>query len=350
MELSELVELGVATFRGLSEAEDEVLVARLEALGIPSWLATRLVTFLPIAFGAQLLTGKLPEPMEVSVAGQPRRLADDAVYVACRARARVMSRDEAQLIATRSAVVKVVDQVLTQTGKWPTDGDFVLSVGALPEPDGSTQLPGAGEAFRAFLEAHGLGAASARSGARVFPVVSADRFRVQVDFTFADERLPKGLLIESFAGLGATWAVAIDEAIHKFERGVFHPIAAALVDRHAGGDQVNWETWADAEGPREVCLGLLLLLYNPVRVDVSPVLDGLRSCLHALPRDERAHTFRLFTARDGARVIANEVLLDGETWPEGLAVLERHPWPEASPVWGARLFGVVLPPSATRPA
>lgn len=346
MVLSELVELGVATFRGLSEAEDDLIVARLEALGLPAWLATRLVTFLPIAFGAQLLTGKLPEPSEVSVNGQPRRLGDDAVYLACRERARVMSRDEAQLIATRSAVVKVVDQVLSQTGKWPTDGDFVLSVGELPEPDGSL-LPGAAEAFRAFLEGHGLGSAASRCGARVFPVVTADRFRVQVDFTFADERLPKGFLIESFAGLGATWPDAISDAIRKFERGAFHPIVAALVDRRAGGDQVTWETWADAEGPRAVCLGSLLLLYNPVRVELAPVLDGLRSCLRAMPRDEKVHTFRVFTARDGATVLGNEVLLDGETWPEGLAVLERHALPNVSPVWGARLFGVVLPPSTT---
>lgn len=343
MELAEVVELGVAAFRGLTDSEDDVLVARLEALGLPAWLAARLVSWLPIAFGAQLLTGKVPEPEHASVDGAPCRLADDEVYRACRERARHMSRAEAQAIATRSAVVKVVDQVLTQTGKWPTEGEFVLSVGALPARDEATRLPSPTEAFRAFFEAHGLARSSERCQAYVFPVVSADRFRLQVDFVFNDERLPGGRVIESFGSVGGSWVDAITEAIRKFERGSLHVLIAGLVDRAACADQLTWETWADASGPREVCLGALLVLYNPIEVDVAPLLSALRELFRSLPRDDRAHTVRLYTARAGEQTFANEALLDGEPWPEALALVERHAWPTTSPLWGARLF-LVIPP------
>ncbi len=51
-------------------------------------------------------------------------------------------------------------------------------------------------------------------------------------------------LVESFAGLGATYPRAIENAIRKFERGTLHVLVAMLFDHEACADQVSWETWS----------------------------------------------------------------------------------------------------------
>jgi hypothetical protein len=55
---TEAIELGVIAFLAHGEADDDDDVQDwLEALGVQPWLAAHLVTWLPVAFGRQLLRG-----------------------------------------------------------------------------------------------------------------------------------------------------------------------------------------------------------------------------------------------------------------------------------------------------
>jgi hypothetical protein len=96
------IEVAVATFLARSHLEDDGLTGLLEEQGVEPWLAARLTTFLPVAFGRKLLRGVTLSP-DLMEEGVTRPLEDDPVYLAALARAEEMTRDEAKAIGLRSS-------------------------------------------------------------------------------------------------------------------------------------------------------------------------------------------------------------------------------------------------------
>ena len=49
----------------------------------------------------------------------------------------------------------------------------------------------------------------------------------------------------------------------------------------------------------------------------------------------------VFTLHEASKTLADEVLLDGASWPKGLAILKAHAWPKVDVKWGLRSFAVL---------
>ncbi|MCA9604256.1 MAG: hypothetical protein KC619_01590 [Myxococcales bacterium] len=343
------VELGIACFVGMRGATDEVLRERLASLGVEPWLAERLVTWLPVAYGRVLLKD-VPFGDHYSAGDAQLRLSDDPVYVAARERAGRGTRDEMEAIALRSADVDAVNAYLRRCDEEGRTADLTsirvhtALVDRLPElgtGDGGVAEPR--DALRGFVEGHGFATLPDGMGidAFVYPRVSADRFSLQVDYAVFDPRLAVSPLLESFGGVGATYRDAIGDTVKKLERGSVHVIIAGLLDQTSCEEQVEWETWPHPGGPIRVCLGGQLRLYGDGAPPMGPLLDRLRDALAGVALSPTIHALRVFTMRMGDRVYADEVLLDGQPWAEGLALVGAYAWPHVEHVWGTRLFALL---------
>jgi hypothetical protein len=229
-----------------------------------------------------------------------------------------------------------------------------------PLPDvqsGDGGVPEPRAMFAEFLRAHGhevtpgpgtrLRAGELGLDALVYGRVDErSRYRAQLDFLVSHPRLARGTLLESFAGLGNAYRDVVHDAVRKFERGSLHVLIATLLDRDSCADQVTWEHWPDGW---EACLGPQLVLYAQVGpVPIAELVDGLRDAFAREVHDRTVHAIRVFTMRNADLSYADEVLLDGETWPAGEALCRAHAWPRFESVWGTRLFLMVVP-GASRP-
>src|SRR5690606_263551 len=96
------VEIGVAAFLAYEDRDDDEIATILENGGTAPWLARRLVTFLPVAFGRILLRGATLSN-ELVTGDRTSALTDDPVYLACTKRAARADREELRGIGLRSA-------------------------------------------------------------------------------------------------------------------------------------------------------------------------------------------------------------------------------------------------------
>lgn len=349
--MRDAIELGIACFLAAPTSSDEALVARLEALGVAPWLARRLVIWLPIAFGRTLF----PEVAfggEYVMAGERLRFDDDPVWSAIQVRAPHATRDELQAIALRSAEVKAINTYLTKMDERGQEPDLTalrttnsVSIPFAPIEAGDGGVPEPREAFHGFIAAHGLPPSTvAACDANVFPRITDERFSLIVEFAVTDARLAGGRVLETFAGMGASYRSAVGDAVRKFERGSVHVLIAGLFDETMCREQVEWERWSHPSGERRVCLGGQLVLYGPGAPTLGPLLDRMREALARVPlRADAIHALRIFTARQAERAFGTEVLLDGETWDEGEALCANYEWPHIETLWGTRLFALLLP-------
>jgi hypothetical protein len=151
--------------------------------------------------------------------------------------------------------------------------------------------------------------------------------------------------VESFAGVGSTWREAVNECIVKFERASLHPIVAGLLDRGACQDQVSWEPFPHRAGHFDLCLGPQMTLYTrEAGPPLAPLIDQLLWALREVPLSRAIHSLRLFTSHQDGRLQTNEVLLDGEPWADGEAIVAAAPPPAvAAREIGTRVFGLLVP-------
>jgi hypothetical protein len=154
------VEVAIATFLALPEATDDELVATLGRTGVEPWLATRLVPFLPLAFGRRLLPGaRLSE--EFNHAGTRRRLDEDAVYGAAEARALTAVRHELATIGLRSAEVQAVNAAYADNAAFRVEGATFSPLDITHElPPSSSRSSGFAAAPCARLSIRGIEASS----------------------------------------------------------------------------------------------------------------------------------------------------------------------------------------------
>jgi hypothetical protein len=343
----EAVVVGVAAFHeGTEPPEDDEVRARLRAAGMHDWLAERLITFLPLAFGRRVLPG-VALAGTFNDGGTVRPLASEPVFLAAAAAAEVADRDDIERIGLRSAEVHVVNEAL-HAGSRMAD----LSVGPVVAPD---PLPPAGNddggvpspavIFAGFLSGHGLTVESLDDGglrvgdtsfsARLIahPSPMEGFLMAQVDVAVDHPGMAEPWMVESCAGVGATWREAIGEAMAMFERGVVHPIVEALLSRGAATDQVSWERYDHPSGAFDLCLV----------PSAEPLLDRLLTELRDVRLSRAVHALRIFTCHRDGELITNELLLDGEPWEPGARVVAATAPPLPSGMVGQRLFGLLVP-------
>lgn len=179
----------------------------------------------------------------------------------------------------------------------------------------------------------GISAVQAQDGLtiepRVFPRDSANgTHQVQVDFAVQSPRMLDIPFLDSFAGLGPSPDDALRNAYGKFLQGSFHVIAESLTSHACDAEQVEWEKWSGRGHSWRVCSGPLLLLATGAggRIeDFAPFyLQIAREFAVAMPAGP--HWMRMFLGALDGRRMGSEVLVDGEAWPAGQALMDGHAW------------------------
>lgn len=359
---TDAIELGIATFLSHPREPDEVLRQTLDRLGVEPWLASRLLLWLPVAFGRAAL-GEVTFSDAYTVEDAPGTellASDDPIYAAAAERAKTMSRDEARVIAARSAELTAVSNYFTaeeRRGRTPSFADVPLPALSLatalhPIPDGDGGIPEPRAFLARFFAALGLAVAEVpgegfvsgelRGDVRVFPKLDQPPLCGQVDYRFTHPSVVGGLVIESNAAVGQTWRDAVHHSLRTFMQSSLHVILATLVGPEMGRDQVSWEHWAHHSGSYRACLGAHFFTGGDP-LDIAPLVDALRVAFEDEQTERGVHSVRLFTGRSGGRVLGEEVLLDGQPWEAGLAALRAFPWPRRTSFYSSRLFLMLSP-------
>ena len=162
---------------------------------------------------------------------------------------------------------------------------------------------------------------------RVFPRDSVGgTAQVQVDFAIESPRLPGIRFLDSFGGVAGTAEDAEKNAFSKFLQGSFHVIVEALTTHDCDQDQVEWEDWSGAGHAWRICTGPLLLISSRP----GSRIEGFEEFFPKLERlfgeamDAGPHWMRVFWGALDGKQSASEVLVDGEAWPAGQALLDAH--------------------------
>lgn len=346
----EAVEYGVACMVGMPEASDAQLVERLTSLGMEAWLAEHLVQWLPLAYAERVFQGVRLIRTYAVVGGADRSLDDEPIFLAACERAKEAGREECLAVAPRSSIHNAISngaKAASERGV-PFDmrGDAAVSLfSALPpiEP-GDGGVPRANERIQALIRAHGFASLPKRMRfeTRVFPRITANAFYVCVELVVHDPRIVQGRIVESVLGEGPTLHRAVAVGIEKLSINVLHALLASLIDNSACADHVEWAEWRHRDGRLRACIGQELVLHNPEHVpDATALLHALEAALAHEPLAKGFHALRVFTLHEASKTLADEVLLDGASWPKGLAILKAHAWPKVDVKWGLRWFAVL---------
>jgi hypothetical protein len=342
---------GIAAFlQGESPPDDADVYTTLTRRGVEPWLAERLLVFLPVAFGRVLL-GAVTASADFVDGEVTRPLAGDPVFQAATARAATANRDEVRRIGLRSSEVTAVNEALNAGS---AAADLELLPLTLPQPlppmgTGNGGVPSVREAFAGLLREHGFAVDGSRVGAlefdaQVFPRPPGRQLMVQVDFVVRHPALARDRIVESFAGVGATWQDALGQTVRKFGQGSLHPILAVLLDRSAGADQVEWERLSHPGGAFDVCLGPLLGLYSATPpAPIGPLLAALLAALGGVPLSRTVHSLRVFTMHQDRTPMTAEVLLDNQPWAAGQAIVAAARYEGPPGLVGSRLFALLTP-------
>ncbi|GAA4506057.1 hypothetical protein GCM10023191_062670 [Actinoallomurus oryzae] len=346
------VEVGIAAFcAGAEPPGDDEVWERLTGAGVEPWLAERLLLFLPLAYTRRLLQDVSYQDALVTPGGRVS-LSAEPVFVAASARAQQAGRDEIERIAMRSSEFNAINNAL-HAGSQLSDlvmGEPALARDLPPVGPGDGGVPSPRAAFESFLRGHGVplgGETSVDAKLFVHPA-PAGVVMAQVDFAVSHPALARPWLVESFAGHGTTWRDAIGGAVNKFRLGALHPIAEGLLRPGAAPDQVERERYEHPGGAFELVLGAQINLFTDRSVpSAGPLFDRLLQALRAEPLTRAVHGLRLFVAYHEGRLQTNEVLLDGEQWPGGEAVVADGGAPLPDGRVAVRIFGLLVPTGNT---
>jgi Family of unknown function (DUF6348) len=342
------VEVGIAAFcAGEEPPSDEEVWERLTGAGVEPWLAERLVVFLPMAYTRRLLPDVRYSDGLATPAG-PVSLPAEPVFVAALGRAQRADRDEVGRIALRSSEFNAINNALHAGSELPDLllGDTALAKDLEPVEQGDGGVPSPRAVFEDFLREHGvLLGGETKVDAKLFVhPAPAGVVMAQVDFAVSHPALARPWLVESFAGQGTTWRDAIGEAVSKFRLGALHPIVDGLLRPGTAPDQVEREPYEHPGGAFELVLGAQINLFADQPVPpAGPLLDRLLQALRTEPLTRKVHGLRLFVAYHDGRLQTNEVLLDGDQWPGGEAVVSHGQAPLPTGRVAVRIFGLLVP-------
>jgi hypothetical protein len=347
MEFDAAVEVGIAAFcAGDEPPGDQEVWERLTGAGVEPWLAERLLLFLPMAYTRRLLPD-VSYPDALVTPGGRVSLPAEPVFVAALDRAQQAGRDEVGRIAMRGSEFNAINNAL-HSGSQLSDlvlVEPVLARDLAPVGQGDGGVPSPRAVFEDLLRGHGVPLGDTGVDAKLFVhPAPAGVVMAQVDFAVSHPALARPWLVESFAGHGSTWRDAIGEAVNKFRLGALHPILGGLLRPGAARDQVERKRYAHPSGAFELMLGSQINLFTDQPVpSAGPLFDLLLDALRAEPLTRDVHALRLFMAHKDGRLRTNEVLLDGETWPGGEAVVAHSQAPLPYGSVAVRIFGLLLP-------
>jgi hypothetical protein len=332
--MREVLEWGLAGYMSNPEASDQDIAQRLEG-GFPRGVATRVVAFLPLAYGRRILRDLVTLPDSFIGEQGEAPLASEPLFAGAAALAAEAGRDEVQRVGGRSAEVHAVNKALNAGSK---AADLVLGPPVLSFGGPIDGVAGTSEMLAETLAAHGSKLACR---ARMFPrTLGAKGAYGQLDVVVAAPALGDRRLTESFVGQGDTIASARANAMAKFQRASLHVLLASLEDQRLGGDQVEWESWSGFRA----CLGPLLRQWSePPPIDFGAFLDEIERRLLAAPLSPEVHWHRTFVAVGPDGLLTNESLLDNDDWKPGMDAIAAWPWPRASQPYALRHFAVLLP-------
>jgi hypothetical protein len=357
---TDAVELAVAAYLELPGKPEEEVRTRLSSLGLSGWLVARLMLWVPLAFGRELL-GEIAFPPTYTVKGDATAvpLADDPIFRAAALRAKRMTREEADAIAVRSGEVSVVSKYLVAASERGEDVPLEevpvpsLELGATPPTgadDGGIFEPRA--VFAELVRARGLPVVARPEGgaacgdlvfdAVVFPTLSRGPMRGQIDYVVRHPRLAAGVVVESNAAVGSSWKEAVSYSLRNFAQSSLPVMLAALVGDGMGGEGIELDAWAHPNGAYRAVMGPHFFT-GPDPVDVAPLVRALRAAFGQEDLSRAVHSIRVFTGRQGEQVFGEDAQLDGASWPLGVTALQAFPWPVRGEFYSSRLFMLLVP-------
>ncbi len=347
MRVIEAVRLTAAALRTSGAESEAELSSCLESVGLGPASTRRLVSFVPIGVGQELLRrlGTIPSTHYALPDGTRCALTEDPIFAAALAYARrEADRDDYAKAAVWSAEVNAVNQAMHDGS---VAADVVLTdirfVEAPPALDDALN-----EIFATLdLDSWGRELCAAHGATRlpleceIFPrVVKLNQVQLQLDVR---ARTPHGTICESFAAMGTSLGEAARHAFDRFTRGSAHVLFATFVDPALGADQVEWEQWDRFRS----CMGALITQSNEP-IDTSfyaGFLDALRVLTRTLP--PRSHSIRVYQGRLRDEILASEVLLNNEPWHEAESLLRSAHWPRHDGFYSLRHFMVLESLSAS---
>lgn len=165
---------------------------------------------------------------------------------------------------------------------------------------------------------------------------------LEVRFEFA----PGHIIVEAFAGLGATKEAAATDAFHNFVANSFHVLIAAFLqpDAPKGEDEpVSRAEWIIGGEKRQVTIG-------NAGVRGKPPVQGTQLVGWVEPFERKlkqkrlgpgTHWVRLYYSQSQGKVLACEVLLDNEVWKVMQSEVETLAWPSGGAFYSMRVFLVI---------
>jgi hypothetical protein len=188
--------------------------------------------------------------------------------------------------------------------------------------------------------------------ALVYPKeISSTRSRIQLDVIIRSQKLLGNReLAESFGEVGENLDEAIIKSFVSFCLASLHPILSVFVSRDLEAEQIQWEQWSTRKHSWEICSGPLTSKMSsgvePEKINssesYSSFLDALRDAyLKEVSFD--IHWLRIYRGSFQGKVRAREVLLDGEHWKSGEAILDQWHWLPGPDFYSIRQFMIALP-------
>jgi hypothetical protein len=174
---------------------------------------------------------------------------------------------------------------------------------------------------------------------------------VQLDIVIRSQKLlGNRVLCESFVDIGDNLEDAINQAFRSFKFASLRAILSVFINRDLEAGQDQWDEWSNNQRSWNVCFGPLTLKMSPA-VAIEKIInnESYRSFLKAL-RDAYLrevsfdmHWLRIYRGSLHGKIISREILLDGEHWKSGEAIMdkwERMPGPD---FYSIRQFMIAVP-------
>lgn len=152
------------------------------------------------------------------------------------------------------------------------------------------------------------------------------------------------VLCESVAGIGDDFHAQAGFAIQRFAESSFHVFLPALFGQPPCHGTER-ETWTVGGEPRDVYAGLLTSAFGfPLTADGTPYVgfySAFQKALETTTIPPGTHWVRIYHMRRGSESTCNEVLFDGEAWPEMQALMDQQAWPTVEGHADVRVFLII---------
>ncbi len=180
---------------------------------------------------------------------------------------------------------------------------------------------------------------------------------VQLDIIIRSQKLlGKRELVESFGDAGDDLDDAINKSFTSFKFASLQTILSVFVNRDLNAGQVEWEEWSNNRRSWNVCLGPITPKGSPA-VRPEKIINGesyrsfLNNLRYAYLREASfdMHWMRIYRGSLQGKVRSREVLLDGEHWKSGEAIMDKWNWLPGPDFYSIRQFMILVPDHQKKP-